>query len=261
MGDSRVEEIHIEEFLTLVEGLEVSNWDRQLPPEPDFWAETNLGFIGIEHTQLFKKEDHNGIIPKRHESEASKILIQAQEKFNSLSEEKVHVEIYFNSDYGRKVLEEPVQLTARERKLLIDPLIDFVLKNIPSKGSFEGFENPEWKTGTYILPKEIRDIVISNRGNLPKSIWTQSNGGVVPKFLRGSGFFESLNKKNEKPLNYKKTYDLIWLVMVADRNEFASYFDFSDVIWPQIKTSFDKAFIFRAGENLIHELPIGTSHD
>jgi len=234
MADSPIEKIHIDEFLTLVEDLEVYQSLRQDPPEPDFRAETNFGLIGIEHTRLFKKEDLNRIIPKRHENEASNILFEAQEKFNSLSDERVHVEIYFNSDYGRKVARNPIQLTARERKLLVDPLIDFVLKNVPSKGNFEGFENPDWKTVTYILPKEIGDIVISNRGNLPKSIWTQSNGGVVPKFLNGSTFFESLNKKNEKPLNYKKTYDLIWLVMVADRNEFASYFDFSDVIWPEI---------------------------
>ena len=103
--------------------------------------------------------------------------------------------------------------------------------------------------------------MISNRGILPKSIWTQSNGGMVPEFLNGSSFFECLNKKNGRVSNYKRAYDQIWLVMVADRNEFASYLDFSNLIWPQIHTPFDKAFIYRAGENLFHELPIGTSHD
>ncbi|MFC3417160.1 hypothetical protein [Algoriphagus hitonicola] len=259
MKQKELERIHIEDFLKL---LPVEYSGKLIDfEEPDFILETKSGLIGIEHTQLFKKEDHNGIIPKRHESEASKILMQAQEKFNSLSDERVHVEIYFNSDYGRKVLEEPLQLTARERKLLVDPLVDFVLKNIPSKGSFQGFESPDWKTGEYILPKEIGDIVISNRETLPKSIWTQSNGGMVPEFLRGSSFFESLNKKNGRVSNYKRAYDQIWLVMVADRNEFASYFDFSDVIWPQIETPFGKVFIYRAGENAFHELPITSSHE
>lgn len=259
MKQKELERIHIEDFLKL---LPVEYSGKLIDfEEPDFILETKSGLIGIEHTQVFKKKDSNGLNPIEHENESLTLLKLAEVEFNRISNSGVHVDIFFRFDYGFANISNPVQLTARERKKLVIPLVEFVKKNIPNEGGFLGFENPVPEIGNSYLPVEIRDIVISNRGTLPKSIWTQSNGGMVPEFLRGSSFFESLNKKNGRVSNYKRAYDQIWLVMVADRNEFASYFDFSDVIWPQIETLFDKVFIFRAGENLFHELPIGKSHD
>lgn len=253
MKQKELERIHIESFLKLMPELYSGKLiDFEVP---DFILETNMGLIGIEHTQVFKKKDANGLNPIEHENESSNLLKLAEDEFNRLSNSGVHVDVFFRFDYGFGNISNPVQLTAKERKKLIMPLVEFVRENIPPEGEFLGFENPDPHKGNAYLPIEIRDIVISNRRNSDKSLWTCMNAGMVPEFFSGSTFHNALSNKNQIHGKYSREYDSTWLVMVVDINLFASYFNFQEIKFPQIDTQYDKVFIYRHGEHKCHELP------
>lgn len=255
MGDSIVEKIHIEEFLALVEELEVSNWGRQLAPEPDFWAETNLGLIGIEHTRLFKKVDQNKVDPVLHENEGDEVLKLALEIFHKQSDVKVHVSVSFRSDYGvGRQLKNPIWLHKNMRIKLAEELVQFVLTNLPKDEEFLDFENPNPWTGDYMLSEVISSVNIGHFSKMNHSYFGASGAHVSPS-LENARIFETLEKKNTRPHKYQRNYKQIWLVMITSPFQQTMDFDFNRSKLPEIETTFNRVFIYRHGEKKYHELP------
>lgn len=253
MGDSKIEEIHIKDFLDLVEGLEVSDWDRQLAPEPDFWAETNLGLIGIEHTRLFKKVDENGINPVEEEGLANDIMQKAEDIFKSKSNVKAHVSASFYStmSFYRK-LENPPSLKKVSKTTLAQQIASFVLENLPSLGEYKYFENPDPYTGSYFLTPLISSINIGNSKELDSASFFPVSAHVVPS-LEFSQLIEKIKKKNKRSKNYKRDYSQIWLVFVASPFNITMDFNYDKGL-PEIQSTFDRVFIYRHGDQKYHEL-------
>lgn len=254
MSDSPIEEFHIQEFLSLVEGLELLDLKRQKPPEPDFYAETNFGLIGIEHTQLFKRPDQNKVLPSLHESEGDRLVSEAKKLFEEKSDAKIHVAISYRFEYGNNNRKNPIWLSSQKRKDLVPIVVDFVLQNIPKNGSFQGFENPDL-FGRYVLPNEIFNISISNRSNLPTTYWSVSDGHVIPDIISESNFWELLEAKNKKVGQYNDQHDLLWLVLVSDNRKISSDFKMYNQELPKIQSPFDRVFIYMHGDKVYHELP------
>lgn len=252
MSDSPLEKIHIDEFLTLVEGLEVYKSDRESPPEPDFWVETNLGLIGIEHTQLFKKVDSNTIDPVAEDRLADDVLNKANEIFQKMSDYKVHVTVSFCSDYGvGGRVPNPQSLQKVNKTELANQIAQFVHGNIPNEETYVDFQNPNG----YILPEIVKSVNIGLYSKMSHS----SFGGMAfhwaPTLENGSTFFDTLKRKNEKPKNYQIDYSQIWLVMVTSPFNLAMDFDFNGSKLPIVESPFNKVFIYRHGDKRYNELP------
>lgn len=254
MGDSKIEEIHIKEFLSLVQGLEVYASDRQSPPEPDFWAETNLGLIGIEHTRLFKKVDQNGINPVEEDRLSEAIMKKAEEIFKGNSNLNAHVSVSFfpTMSFYRK-LENPPSLKGISRNAMAEEIAFFVLDNMPKNGEYKYFQNPDGYSGKYILSPLISSINIGNSEEINSPFFFPVSSHVVPP-LEYSGLFETLNKKNNKPKNYLKKYSQKWLVFVSSPFNITMDFNFDRGL-PEIQSTFDRVFIYRHGDMKCHELP------
>jgi hypothetical protein len=256
MADSPIEKIHIDEFLTLVEGLEVYQSDRQVPPEPDFWAETNLGLIGIEHTRLYKKVDQNEIDPVADDKLGEDVLEKATAIYDRNFDQKVHVTVAFKSDYGvNRSLKKPLTLKGCNRMKLAKQLVEFVIQNIPAFETYEEFENPNPLTNDYFLPEVISSVNIGYYPkNMTRSFFGSSAWHFSPTLQNGSSLFESLKKKNSKPKLYQNEYAQIWLVMVTSPFNLTMDFDFERSELPAIKTPFDRIFIYQDGNRKFHEL-------
>jgi hypothetical protein len=255
MSDTEEEQIHIEQFLPLIEGLEIYKFERQKPPEPDFYALTNFGLIGIEHTRLFKKIDSNGVDPVLHQKEADLLLKEATERFNNISDFKVHVTVSFRSDYGvGRLIKNPVWLNKSSRIELAKTLVEFVLNNVPKDQSFIDCGNPHIWTGDYFLPEVVESVNIGHYSQLSRSTFGSSSFHFSPSIEKGSRIHGLIRKKNFKLEKYKIEYDQTWLVLVASPFDLNSDFNFERNDFPTIDSEFSKVFIYRHGDMKYHEL-------
>jgi hypothetical protein len=255
MGDSRIEKIHIKEFLALVEGLDVYELHRQSPPEPDFWVETNLGLIGIEHTQIFKKIDKNGVDPVAEDRLGNDVLNKAKEYFGQICNQHVHVNLAFRSDYGANgKIVKPNQIQKINRSSLAKEIAEFVAKNIPEPEKWLDFDNPNPFTGNYFLPEIVRSIVIAKYPNISETTFRGMGSHVVPLLENASNLMDALSKKASKPALYSKKYSQTWLVMVTSPFNLTMDFNFERSELPSDITPFDRVFIYRHGDQKYHEL-------
>lgn len=257
MGDSKLEEIHIQKFLSLVEDLEILDLKRQKPPEPDFCAQTNTGLIGIEHTRLFKKVDQNGVDPVEEDKLGDDILKKAKKIFEEISDKKVHVTVSFRSDFGKNgKVNRLLSLKGFNRLELAGQIAEFVKKNIPPFEEYIDLENPNRWTDNCFLPEVIASV---NIGYFPKNMTSSAFGAstwhVSPTIQNGSTIFESLDKKNSRPKKYERDYSQIWLVMITSPFDLTMDFDFDRTELPYVDSIFDKVFVYRHGDKKYHELP------
>lgn len=247
MADSPIEKIHIDEFLTLVEGLEVYQSDRQVPPEPDFWAETNLGLIGIEHTRLIaKKDDQNPVAEYRA---AIYILNKATENLKMLTDKKVHVKVSFQKANSEK---SEFSLQKVNRSDFANDLTNFVLDNFPEHGQRKEIDNFRGK----YFHKQVKRISITHHRTLEETHFGLLDANWLKDIFERSNFYDRIKSKNQNPVKYEKKYDQIWLVLVSDRSYSFSDFKFSGEGLPQIVSEFDRVFIYRHGDQKYQELTI-----
>ena len=191
MSDSPIEKIHIQEFLSLVEGLEVIDFGRQSPPEPDFWAETNLGLIGIEHTMLtIKNANFDSVAEYRA---ALDILDKAKENFKMLIKKKVHVKVSFQNEFWKASINKTNNSLQKViRKDFAKDLADFVLKNLPEEGKRVEFDNFKGK----IFHKEVKSIAINYN-----QIFIEVHFGLLDAYwlndiIKDSNFHDQILKNN-----------------------------------------------------------------
>ena len=248
---NEIEERHILAFWESLNEFSDCLPNKQAPPEPDFYVETDSGLIGIEHTQLIRKKDHRGIDPMQHSKCADRIMNQAEQAFNRILDVKLWVSVRFRSDYGL-VSSNPTFLANSDIQPLAAFVADFVVKNIPPPGITQNFENFDWNKSEFRFPEKIDLIKIGNPG-YENVCWSASQGGVVPPIFKSDAFTITLKKKNRKPKNYSKHYDQIWLVMVENQTNLTSYFDWDNCEVPILVSSFDRVFVFRYASKEIIE--------
>ena len=68
---------------------------------------------------------------------------------------------------------------------------------------------------------------------------------MIPRVYESEAFKIRLKKKNEKPRNYQKDYYQIWLLIIEDQRDLATYFDFEYGEQPTVSSPFDRIFVFR----------------
>ncbi len=94
MGNSKVEEIHLRQFLTIMFPQEIKT-ERLNPPEPDFRIALEGKIIGIEHSRLIRLPDSNRIDIMAHTQIADKIVRNAESLFNKKNNICLSVDISF----------------------------------------------------------------------------------------------------------------------------------------------------------------------
>jgi len=202
----------------------------QTPPEPDFILDMPGKIIGIEHTQLIKLPDVNGIDFMAHSRIAKRIMQKAEILYNQKHDLCFMVHVRFRCDYGLN-LKNPIQLYNQD----IDELAKFIscfislqmpLIELTPHNSYFRYETYDYGLGGQILPDKIDSISITNTKNFKRSCWSPNQGTMITEFSDSIEFEKILEKKNEKPSKYKNKYDELWLLIVEDSNGFNILFRF-----------------------------------
>lgn len=226
----------------------------QKPPDPDFFAKTEDGLIGIEHTSLVRSKDERGVDLALHYSVAKEIVNCAWQEFQKKYDLDLFVGISFCCDYGISRGEHPVWLHKGDIDDLKKEIVDAVSENIPEK-SKSTFVRKYDDEGSQILSKKLEYIFINNINGRYKSAWSAEKATIVPR-LNPKNINSILAKKNSKPSNYLKNYSQIWLVIVEHSFQIETLFNFedNDLLKSKFSSSFDRIFIYRLVENEIFEL-------
>ena len=260
MSKEEIEKRHIESFWRCLNEFPNDTPQKQDPPEPDFFVEVDQGLIGIEHTRLVRQRDERGVDIKGHYQCAKEIMRLAELKFKNWSNSKLRVSVRFACSYGL-VAEEPFFLSNRNIKPLSTFIAEFVAHHIPPSGEREYFKDydPYRNTFSNLYNEKIRSIEIVNCDHkASQSCWTHPQGGVVPQVYESRAFKEILGKKGQKPSNYLKDYYQIWLLIVEDQGDQATYFDFENSEKPTVSSPFDRIFIFRYLTEEVVELSVAN---
>ena len=258
MEKELIEELHIKQFAKLI--AQESKIDRQPTPEPDFSITIGDSIIGIEHTQLIRESDENGVNIKAHSKYADQILKQAELLYNKAHNFCLMVHVDFKCSYGLST-STPTQLRENDVKELSSFIANFIIQQLPEiqaseHGSMFKYESFDWDERIMVLPEKIEYISITNTCGFKYPCWSAMQGGVIPEIYNSNEFRNIITKKNNKPKNYKKTYFQIWLLIVEDTMDLTSYFSVDENEPDVITTPFDRIFILRRAQNSFIELEV-----
>ncbi|RFM30947.1 hypothetical protein [Chitinophaga silvisoli] len=94
MPNLELEKRHVLQLLALIaqSAIDVT---LQNPPEPDFSIHLNNEIIGIEHTQLIRKEDSSGVNIMAHTNFANQIMRKANGIFRQKREDCLMAQVDF----------------------------------------------------------------------------------------------------------------------------------------------------------------------
>ncbi|PWS26461.1 hypothetical protein DHW03_16925 [Pedobacter yonginense] len=245
MGHKKIEIAHMAQFLKL-QNLPVV-FDECPEPQPDFkFKISDDKIIGVEHTRMFLPKDAKGDDLTRHYVTANRIVAYAHHMFKTTNKERLSVYVDFVSSYG---LDMPSRmLTRKDEKTLSNFLLEFVKTNIPTLNTNASFENFNMDTGEHQLPDPIGHISIYNKYDC----WAVVEAGMVPN-IKGDVLQERVKAKDGKLKNYSALYGELWLLLVEDQWSPLNYFDFSFAKLIDVSSRFNKVFILRSGNNIVHE--------
>jgi len=259
MPNLRLEKIHVDQFVQLYLDYEVRA-KSQNPPEPDFILDLSGKKIGIEHTQLIKLPDANGIDFMAHSRIAERIMQKAEILYNQKHDLCLMVHVRFRCDYGLNCI-NPIQLYNQDINELAKFISCFISLQMPlikltPHNSYFRYETYDYGLGGQILPDKIDSISITNTKHFKTSCWAASQGAMITEFSNSIEFEKILEKKNKKPSKYKNKYDELWLLIVEDSMDLTSYFDFEYIGQRKITSTFDQVFVLRRANNILIQINI-----
>ena len=79
------------------------------------------------------------------------------------------------------------------------------------------------------------------------------------RMFESTAFTTTLAKKNRKPINYQRNYDQLWLLMVEDQRNLATYFNNEYGEAPVVTSPFDRVFVFRYASEETTELKVNKA--
>ena len=261
MTKEAIEERHVLSFWQQLDEFPGIVPTRQNPPEPDFFIEADHGLIGLEHTRLVRQKDDRGVDMKAHNQNADHVMKLAAEQFSRLSNLKLYVSASFRCDHGLLV-PKPTYLANRDIQPIAAFITDFVARHIPPPENHYWFEEYDYATNTFNFSEEhkLRSMDIWNLGNkISQPCWTPSQAAMIPRMFESTAFTSALAKKNTKPKNYRRNYHQLWLLMVEDQRNLATYFDNEYGEAPEVTSSFDRVFVFRYASEEIIELKVNKA--
>lgn len=129
MPNLKLEQFHVDQFVRLYLDIKAVAKSQE-PPEPDFTVDFFGKTIGIEHTQLIKLPDENGIDFKAHTRIAQRIMQKAETTYNQNQSLCLLVHVHFRCDY-KSIHKNPIQLYNNDIDKLSKFISGFISFQIP----------------------------------------------------------------------------------------------------------------------------------
>ncbi|MCQ2227993.1 MAG: hypothetical protein MJZ01_08830 [Bacteroidales bacterium] len=226
---------------------------------PDFIVKTIKGQrIGIELTELKYERKEKEFNMRAHEDFLSTIMIDAENIFASLSDQKLVVDVHFSDSIAPEIVQQPsgeqAQLISRG---LSETIARIVNENMPESTGKHYIVDRTSKYGDMNLPHMIETMHITNvTGRMEEPLWYASISTRV-KPLSVESIVQRIDDKDHKLANYDKTCDKQWLIIIQNSFLMSSKYDpvvVQRALRHRYSTIFDKVFVFERSEAKVSEL-------
>lgn len=245
---------HLKAFINKIDSLKESTLIFATKGQvPDLKATTKNGIIGIEHQRLFYPPSNNNIIRQEQEGLRRKVIMQSEKEFGKLSDVSLGVNVYFHTFYALSVDPQGLKLTSNR----VEPLAKSIANLVKSKTPDLGYEVELRPTlGDDTFPSGINSILVWHPQDGRHAIWQAPEGGAVARFTPDY-IRQQISKKEEKIDRYREECDKIWLLLVADGQQFSTWFDIEssgEAFQTTYSTNFDRVFILDGPDLDMNEL-------
>jgi hypothetical protein len=236
----RREKFLLDRFLNQ-QGIKPRSTDQRKPPDPDFVIDLDGRMVGIELTEVFIRFDKSNK-PPRGERES---LLQEVESITDQIVSKAR-EIYFEAN-GTPVLSNILfsqikldkQVGEQISKLLANKIQDMVSEKVDRWSA-------DSDNGLQPLTEAVSSIHIYKVPKKRFAHWKVVRAGIVAK-LTLEHLRDRIDHKAQKLKGYSKnkTFEEIWLLMVADRTHPSQMLHHGpDFPSESLSSPFDRTFYF-----------------
>lgn len=212
---------------------------------PDFLVFGESRVIGIELTDLYRQT--SGAEAEQQVSEAmrTRVLARAQQIYVARHHPAVQATLF---------LDDRTRIKKSEVEQLATDIANLVATHIPAANSSAQIR-PDWRA-TWRLPKPVIELYIYRRDSVKKTFFSAVKTTWVTT-LRSADIERVLMQKAPKYPDYRKRCDEAWLVINADMESMATWFEFdSTLLTEPFVTNFDRVFLMRHFEGKAYELGV-----
>lgn len=228
---------------------------------PDFIVETLKGKkIGIELTELKYERKDTEFNMRAHEDFLSHIMNKAEEIFSKLSNQTLVVDVHFTDAIAPEIVMQPKADNAQLISLgLAETIARIVNDNLPESTGKHYIVNRQSKYGDINLPSAIESMHITNvSGRMEEPLWYASISTRV-KPLSVDSIVQRIEDKDNKLLNYDKSCDQQWLLIVQNSFLMSSQYDpiaVQRALKHRYRSLFDRIFVIERSAACVNELSV-----
>jgi hypothetical protein len=216
--------------------------------EPDFLVRGDCHVVGIELTDL-----HRDTVPGQRPEQASeamrnRVVARAKEIYTSRQHPPVLATFFLN---------DRIHIKKPDVEQLATELADLVLLNVPQPNSTA--EVPTDWDDMRQLPSILHQLSVLRLDAITKTFFSAPGATWVGTLSR-EDIERALSSKEPKYTAYRTRCDKVWLVINADMESMATWFEFElSVLEEPFLTQFDRVFLVQHFGGKAHELRVRTS--
>lgn len=213
--------------------------------EPDFLVHCESRVIGIELTDLHRKTPPGQVPQQAREAMRNRVVTRAKEMYDARNLPPVLVSFF---------LDDRVHIKKVEVEQIAMDLADLVSDNIPEVNSSADVP-ADWQDFRY-LPSILHKVSV-RRLDVATRTFFSAPGATWVASLGREDIERALASKGAKLTAYRTRCDEVWLVINADIESMATWFDFDSApLQERFTTAFDRVFVVRHFGGKAHELDI-----
>lgn len=241
-----MERWRLERFKNLIR--DFPSGDIQPTEEPDFLVHAADRIVGVELTDLHRGTPPGQIPEQASEAMRKRVIARAQELYTAQKQPPVIVSFF---------LDDRVHIKKQEVEGFATELASIVGKNLPAPNST--VEVPTDWDDARELPSILHSLSIHRRDVLTDTFFNAPGATWLPTLNR-EDIERALASKDPKYDNYRAKCNEAWLVINADIETMATWFEFDPgVLSSSFKTRFDRVFLVEHFGGRAHELAITSS--
>ena len=226
--------------------------DGRLEPteEPDFLVHCESRVIGIELTDLHRVTRPGQVPQQASEAMRNRVAARANELYDARNQPPAQVTLFLN---------DRVHIKKAEVEHFAAELVDLVSDNIPAANS--SVQVPaDWQDFRK-LPSILHKVAIRRLDAVTKTFFSAPGATWVASLSR-EDIVRALKRKEPKLTAYRTCCDEAWLVINADIESMATWFDFDSApLLESFATAFDRVFVVQHFGGKAHELGIVRPSD
>lgn len=231
----------LERFKTFI--ADFPNGTIESTEEPDFLVRTQGWTVGIELTDLHRETPTGEIPQQASEAMRRRVIARAQALYNAGNHPPVLASFF---------LHDSIHIKKDEVEPLAEDLANLVIANLPEPSSRA--DVPKDWDDTQPRPSILQSLSINRLDAVTRTFFSSPSATWVATLTR-EDIERALSSKELKCTTYRTKCDEAWLVINADIESIATWFEFDpeDIKFPFI-TQFDRVFLVQHFAGKVYEL-------